>query len=121
MTNVARPLGVVMFAVIPFTCCSAYVHCNSTVQVFFEIACGIQECQRLPARFVFKLVPSAVLQFYKESNAFLEAERSVYVQSLRDLEEKLRVSSLELSQQQQVAAEAGKLAEELQEDKLRLM
>ena len=60
MTNVARPLGVVMFAVIPFTCCSAYVHCNSTVQVFFEIACGIQECQRLPARFVFKLVPSAV-------------------------------------------------------------
>lgn len=64
---------------------------------------------------------SAVLQFYKESNAFLEAERSVYVQSLRDLEEKLRVSSLELSQQQQVAAEAGKLAEELREDKLRLM
>ena len=80
-----------------------------------------QECQRLPAHFVFKLVPCAVLQFYKESNAFLEAERSVYVQSLRDLEEKLRVSSLELSQQQQVAAEAGKLAEELREDKLRLM
>lgn len=80
-----------------------------------------QECQGLPARFVFKLVLSAVLQFYKESNAFLEAERSVYVQSLRDLEEKLRVSSLDLSQQQQVAAEAGKLAEELREDKLRLM
>ena len=45
----------------------------------------------------------------------------MYVQSLRDLEEKLKVTSLELSQQQQVAAEAEKLAEELRADRLRLM
>ncbi|XP_070205153.1 early endosome antigen 1-like [Littorina saxatilis] len=60
------------------------------------------------------------IEFFKESNAFLEAERSLYVQSIRDLEEKLKVTSLELTQQQQAAEDAEKLAEELQQERVRL-
>ncbi|XP_076452249.1 uncharacterized protein LOC143287894 [Babylonia areolata] len=61
------------------------------------------------------------VEFFKKSNAFLEAERSVYVQSLRELEDRLQAMMDDLSQRQQTADEAEQLAQELQEDKIRLI
>ncbi|KAK7485372.1 hypothetical protein BaRGS_00023320 [Batillaria attramentaria] len=60
------------------------------------------------------------VQFFKESNALLEAERSLYVDSLRDLEEKLKKASLEVGRQQQMAADAQCLVTQLEREKNRL-
>lgn len=68
-----------------------------------------------------KLTNIFLFKFLKESNLYLEAERSLYVSSLRDLEEKLRVASLEARCQQQVAADAEKLVMQLEHEKLDLV
>lgn len=61
------------------------------------------------------------LQYLKETNAFLEAERSVYMESLRDLQEKLKVAFQENTQNQELAKESKKIALQFKEEKENLM
>ncbi|KAL8610832.1 hypothetical protein ACOMHN_056687 [Nucella lapillus] len=80
----------------------------------------VEDVANVDSQYVFRW-DVEVLPFFKKSNSFLEAERSLYVESLRDLEERLQATSQERTQQQQVATVAQAMVEELQQEKLGLI